>query len=521
MSTFTVNTSIEKPAHGADANTWDVPVNADWDIIDACFGNTTTINATSASGTVALTVTQYRPRMIFITGTLTAAVNYQFPAGVGWFGTIFNNTAGAYAITISSADGGATLNVAQGVTTPTICVSGGTGVGLFSTAPGSAGGSNSQVQYNSSGALAGSANLVFTGTNLGIGVASPGAPLSVGGSLRIYGASSGYVGFSAAAAAGSTVYSLPAADGSSGQVLTTNGSAALSWTTVSGGGGGVTSFSGGSTGLTPVSPGTGAVSLGGILSTSYGGLGITTTPSSGAIPIGTGSGYQVATLTQGSGISITNGAGSITISATGAAGGTVTSVAAGTGLSGGTITTSGTISLNLNSGNTWTARQTFGAALTTYPNMVTENTNGSADGYVQFGSGISHYLGYDASKYIFGGTNTTAYDLYCPNDVFAYHFTPYSDYRLKTDVRPLSGVATERLARLKPVIYTLGERDNVEGFLAHELAEIIPGAVFGEKDAVNDNGTPKYQAVDYAQIVPVLVAAIQELTQRIERLEAA
>lgn len=57
--------------------------------------------------------------------------------------------------------------------------------------------------------------------------------------------------------------------------------------------------------------------------------------STGATPV-------VATITQGSGVTVTNGAGTITIAATGS-GGTVTSVATGIGLSGGTITTTGTV----------------------------------------------------------------------------------------------------------------------------------------------------------------------------------
>ena len=69
----------------------------------------------------------------------------------------------------------------------------------------------------------------------------------------------------------------------------------------------------------------------------------TTTPTNGQIPIGNGTTYVPATITAGTGISVTNGAGTISIAATG--GGTVTSITAGTGLSGGTITTSGTIAL--------------------------------------------------------------------------------------------------------------------------------------------------------------------------------
>lgn len=62
--------------------------------------------------------------------------------------------------------------------------------------------------------------------------------LTSGGVLRLAGTTSGYVGLQAAAAAGTTTYTLPAADGTSGQVLTTNGSGTLSWSTASGGGGG-------------------------------------------------------------------------------------------------------------------------------------------------------------------------------------------------------------------------------------------------------------------------------------------
>lgn len=81
----------------------------------------------------------------------------------------------------------------------------------------------------------------------------------------------------------------------------------------------------------------------GTLAVANGGTGLTSTPSNGQLDIGNGSGFTRATLTAGSGISITNGAGSISIAATG--GGTVTSVATGNGLSGGTITTSGTLTV--------------------------------------------------------------------------------------------------------------------------------------------------------------------------------
>jgi hypothetical protein len=80
---------------------------------------------------------------------------------------------------------------------------------------------------------------------------------------------------------------------------------------------GVLSFSGDSTGLTPSTPTTGNVVLGGVLNYPYGGTGLSATPTNGELLIGNGAGYTLATLSTGVGISVTNGAGSITITNTG------------------------------------------------------------------------------------------------------------------------------------------------------------------------------------------------------------
>lgn len=76
------------------------------------------------------------------------------------------------------------------------------------------------------------ANLIFGDASadaVGIGTSTPGSKLDVKGTLRLSGSSSGYVGLSPAAAAGSTTYTLPSADGTSGQYLSTNGTGTLSW----------------------------------------------------------------------------------------------------------------------------------------------------------------------------------------------------------------------------------------------------------------------------------------------------
>ena len=86
-----------------------------------------------------------------------------------------------------------------------------------------------------------------------------------------------------------------------------------------------------------------------------------------------------------------------------------------------------------------------------------------------------------------------------------------SDYRLKENVLPLtSGLTT--ISALKPVKYDWKiDGSHGEGFIAHELQSVIPHAVTGEKDAVNEDGTIKSQGVDYSKIVVHLVAAIREL----------
>ena len=73
---------------------------------------------------------------------------------------------------------------------------------------------------------------ITTAGNVGINTNAPGSQLDVKGTFRLSGSSSGYVGFVPAAAAGSTTYTLPSADGTTGQVLSTNGSGTLSWASV-------------------------------------------------------------------------------------------------------------------------------------------------------------------------------------------------------------------------------------------------------------------------------------------------
>jgi hypothetical protein len=96
-----------------------------------------------------------------------------------------------------------------------------------------------------------------------------------------------------------------------------------------------------------------------------------------------------------------------------------------------------------------------------------------------------------------------------------------SDYRLKESVQPLTG-GLDRVNALKPSIYKWKTNGKVgEGFLAHELAEVVPFAVTGEKDAVTKDGEIEPQQVDLSKVVPILVAAIKELSAEVNALKNA
>lgn len=183
-STFTTNKVIEKPANGDYPNTWNVPVNADWDIIDKAFGGVTALNVTAVSGAVALSAAQYQALIISLTGTLTANVTYQIPSGVGGQWIISNATTGAFTVTLSSGGGGTSTVATQGYNSVIYCD--GTNTALANSRPASAPGSDTQVIFNSSGSLAGESNLVWDYTNnrLGIAQASPAYALDVTGSIN-------------------------------------------------------------------------------------------------------------------------------------------------------------------------------------------------------------------------------------------------------------------------------------------------------------------------------------------------
>jgi len=93
----------------------------------------------------------------------------------------------------------------------------------------------------------------------------------------------------------------------------------------------------------------------------------------------------------------------------------------------------------------------------------------------------------------------------------ATSYNTSSDYRLKENIAPMMG-ALATVSALKPVTYKWKvDGSDGQGFIAHELQEIVPDCVSGAKDAVNEDGSIKSQGIDTSFLVATLTAAIQEL----------
>jgi hypothetical protein len=98
-----------------------------------------------------------------------------------------------------------------------------------------------------------------------------------------------------------------------------------------------------------------------------------------------------------------------------------------------------------------------------------------------------------------------------------------SDYRIKRNIEDQAGEAIARIKQLRPVTYQRADYGDLikgddrvrEGFIAHEVAEVIPSGVEGEKDAEN-----QVQSLNIDAIVSVLTKALQEAVAKIETLEA-
>ena len=95
-----------------------------------------------------------------------------------------------------------------------------------------------------------------------------------------------------------------------------------------------------------------------------------------------------------------------------------------------------------------------------------------------------------------------------------------SDYRLKENI-VTDWDATTRLKQLKPSRFNfIADADTtVDGFIAHEVSSIVPEAITGEKDAVDEDGNIEAQNIDQSKLVPLLTKALQEAISEIDTLK--
>lgn len=146
------------------------------------------------------------------------------------------------------------------------------------------------------------------------------------------------------------------------------------------------------------------------------------------------------------------------------------------------------------------------------------------------------YLGASSASYVgVGHANGTAsgsnYEAYYYNSTYiggitqngttAVAYNTSSDYRLKDNQQPLTGSGAF-IDALQPKTWTWKESgDTGVGFIAHEVQEVSPSSVVGEKDAVDADGKPVIQAMEYgsAEFIANIIAELQSLRKRVAQLE--
>jgi hypothetical protein len=232
-SSYSTDLKLELMVTGENAGTWGTKTNTNLNLLQQAIAGYQSVSIAGGAQTTALVMTDAalsnaRNAVIELTGTITGNQVVTVPDGIEKTWIVYNNTTGVFTVQFKTVSGTgptfATTNKGY-----KLLYSNGTNVVDISLAS-PPGGSDTQVQFNSGGtAFGGSANLTWDGTNLNIGAT---------GALRLQDTTGGeYIGLKAAGTVASSVtFTLPSADGTSGQVLQTNGSAVLSFATPSAGG---------------------------------------------------------------------------------------------------------------------------------------------------------------------------------------------------------------------------------------------------------------------------------------------
>jgi hypothetical protein len=226
-------------ATGEKAGTWGTLTNTNWDIIEQISGGYTTQAVTDGADTDlsvsdGSTGATLAHRCIQLTGSLSAGRNVTIPIDVQQIYIIKNATSGSQVVTFKYVSGsGSSVAIANGDTVLVYATANdGTNPDIVDTGFGastSPGGSNTQIQYNNSGAFGGDADLIWT--------AGTGMTINSQKELRLADTDdSAYIGFKAAATTTSYTLTMPAAVATANdQILTSTTGGVLSWVDNSGG----------------------------------------------------------------------------------------------------------------------------------------------------------------------------------------------------------------------------------------------------------------------------------------------
>lgn len=190
---------------------------------------------------------------------------------------------------------------------------------------------------------------------------------------------------------------------------------------------------------------------------------------------------------------------------------------------GGSLSTSGTLTV--------TGAATLGSLKIGEASFITDapleasTSSGLAVGFEYKGGTGGGGLGInrtssDGSEIIFYRAATQVGSITVTGSATAYNTS--SDYRVKEDVQAYSG-GLKAILRLRPSTFVM-KSDPAKirqiGFIAHEVQEVFPLAVTGEKDAVDENGDIIIQQLDQTKTIPALVSAIHDLVVIIDDLKA-